>query len=99
LIPVEREIPATDSRTFLARLLPYRTLDDRIAGVVLNFVEITARKRNEAELQVRADELERFNRAAVGRELRMVELKKEINSLRAQLKEPSKYAVDEEPTS
>jgi two-component system CheB/CheR fusion protein len=93
LVPVEREVPANDGRTFLARLLPYRTLDDRIGGVVVNFVDITERRRIEAELRARAEELERFNRAAVGRELRMVELKKEINALLARLGQPAKYSI------
>jgi two-component system CheB/CheR fusion protein len=93
LIPMEREIAASDGRTFLVRLLPYRTLEDRIAGVVLNFVDITERKRAEAELQVRHAELERFNSATVGRELRMVELKKEINRLLVRLGETARYLI------
>jgi PAS domain S-box-containing protein len=53
-----------------------------------NIRDITERKRTEetlrqtyAELQAHAKELDRFNRVAVGRELRMVELKKEVNEL------------------
>jgi PAS domain S-box-containing protein len=45
---IEREVRATDGRDFLMRLLPYRTADDRIQGVVVTFVEITERKRAEA---------------------------------------------------
>jgi hypothetical protein len=37
LVPVEREVESGD-RFFLARLLPYRTTEDRIAGVVLTIV-------------------------------------------------------------
>ncbi|HKO51576.1 MAG TPA: chemotaxis protein CheB [Polyangiaceae bacterium] len=39
--PIEREIDAHDGRCFLARLLPYRTNDDQIAGLVLTFVDVT----------------------------------------------------------
>ncbi|WP_217475337.1 CheR family methyltransferase [Stutzerimonas stutzeri] len=50
---VEREISNLDGdRWYLARFLPYRTLDDRIQGAVLTFIDITARRR--AEEQVRA---------------------------------------------
>jgi two-component system CheB/CheR fusion protein len=55
LRPVERElrIEATDE-TFQARLRPYRTVDDRLDGVVITFVDITARKRNERQLEENA---------------------------------------------
>jgi len=55
---IEREIKSRDDRLYLARLLPYRSLEDRIDGVVLTFVEVTdlrdavdARRRIEAALQ------------------------------------------------
>ncbi|WP_413044302.1 CheR family methyltransferase [Pseudomonas sp. YJ42] len=52
---VEREIGNLDGdRCYLARFLPYRTLDDRIQGAVLTFIDITDRRR--AEEQVRAGE-------------------------------------------
>ena len=47
LVPVEREVGLPDGRWFLARLLPYRTLDDHIGGVVLTFIDITERKQAE----------------------------------------------------
>jgi two-component system, chemotaxis family, CheB/CheR fusion protein len=47
LVPVEREVGLPDGRWFLARLLPYRTMEDRIAGVVLSFIDITERKQAE----------------------------------------------------
>lgn len=52
---VEREISNRDgNRWYLARVLPYRTLDDRIQGAVLTFIDITDRRR--AEERVRAGE-------------------------------------------
>lgn len=42
---VEREVETQDDRSFLMRVLPYRTSDDRIDGVVMTFVEILERKR------------------------------------------------------
>jgi len=53
--------------------------------------DITERKRAEKELQERTDKLQRFHSLTVGRELKMVNLKKEINSLLEQLGQPGKY--------
>jgi PAS domain S-box-containing protein len=47
---IEREIGDNRNRTYLARLLPYRTTDDRIEGVILNFLDITKRKNFELAL-------------------------------------------------
>ncbi|GAB3767235.1 chemotaxis protein CheB [Ramlibacter monticola] len=47
LVPVEREVGHADGSWYLARLLPYRTFEDRIAGVVMSFVDITERKQAE----------------------------------------------------
>ncbi len=47
LVLVEREVGKAGGGWYLARLLPYRTTDDRIGGVVLTFLDITARKRAE----------------------------------------------------
>jgi PAS domain S-box-containing protein len=47
--------------------------------------DITARKKMEEELKKRNEELEKINKLAVGRELKMVELKKRIEDLESQL--------------
>jgi len=45
------------------------------------------------ELRASNDELEGFNRAMVGRELRMIELKQEINDLCSRLGEPPRHVT------
>jgi two-component system CheB/CheR fusion protein len=45
LVPIEREVAESGGRFFMARLLPYRTTEDRIAGVVLTFVDVTEREQ------------------------------------------------------
>ncbi|UCJ06270.1 PAS domain-containing protein [Chitinophaga pendula] len=51
---VEREIGAIDGRIFLMRVLPYRTEEDRINGVVLTFIDMTEHKK--AEIVLRENE-------------------------------------------
>ena len=49
LRPSESEIRGQNGRTYLARIHPYRTVEDRIDGAVLTYVDITARKAAEDE--------------------------------------------------
>ena len=49
------------------------------------------------ELRASNDELEGFNRVMVGREVRMIELKQEINELCGLLGEPPRHATDQLP--
>ncbi|MCD6062197.1 MAG: signal transduction histidine kinase [Flavipsychrobacter sp.] len=50
LQPVEREVVTSNGRFFHMRVLPYRTEEDRINGVVITFIDMTARKRAEYNL-------------------------------------------------
>jgi two-component system CheB/CheR fusion protein len=54
---IEREVRSSDGSWYLARLLPYRTVDDRIDGVVLTFVDITSRRLVEEQLREQAARL------------------------------------------
>jgi two-component system CheB/CheR fusion protein len=51
LVFKEREIATVDGRWFLVRILPYRTLDNRIDGVVITFVDVTTAKLLEGSLR------------------------------------------------
>lgn len=48
---IEREIASRSRRWFLMRLRPYRTVDDRIDGVVVTFVDVTDRRAAEEALR------------------------------------------------
>jgi len=48
---VERHLTASNGRSYLMRILPYRTTEDRIQGAVLTFVDITARTESEEHLR------------------------------------------------
>jgi len=56
---VERSVNARDGRWFTVRIMPYRTLDDRIDGVVITFADITVAKTLEAQLREKQAVLER----------------------------------------
>jgi two-component system CheB/CheR fusion protein len=49
---VESEMMTVDDRTYLMRVLPYRTTEDHIQGVVITFVEITRSKKAEIKLRI-----------------------------------------------
>jgi two-component system CheB/CheR fusion protein len=54
LVPIEREVQSTSGQWYMRRVLPYRTTDNRIEGVVVTFVDIT--RRREAEQRQREGE-------------------------------------------
>jgi PAS domain S-box-containing protein len=65
------------------------------AGVILGIngaaMDITERKHSEEALQVSRKKLETINQFLVGRELRMIELKKDIDELCTQLGQPRRF--------
>jgi hypothetical protein len=70
----------------------YKDVRGNVLGVFAAARDVTAQKRAEAEVAEqrtkeleRLAELERFQRLTVGRELKMIELKKEIEDLKKKL--------------
>ncbi len=51
LTPIEKSIEANNGRWFTVRIMPYRTTDERIDGVVITFANITIAKTLEAKLR------------------------------------------------
>jgi len=87
---------------------PIRNAAGTVVGASKIARDISNRKRNEgllrqqesalqqahAELQSRMRDLTRFNELAVGRELRILELKSEVNALREQLAQGPRYSLE-----
>jgi two-component system CheB/CheR fusion protein len=59
LIYIQKHIPARNERWFSIRIMPYRTFDDRIDGLVITFINLTDLKQVELKLQ----ETEQMNRS------------------------------------
>jgi len=49
LIFIEKQIPGKDGQWFSTRIMPYRTFEDRIDGLVITFINISELKRVEEE--------------------------------------------------
>ncbi len=76
-------------------LLTQGDASGRVIGTEGFVRDITERKRAEELLAKKLNELERFNRSMAGRELRMVELKREVNELLGAAGQLPKYRIHE----
>ena len=57
LVPKEAQVQASDGRWYNMRVLPYRTVENVIAGVVMTFADITAIKQLEESLRQQQETL------------------------------------------
>ncbi len=91
------EIDAFDGQKKIILNYTAPVLDEQgnIQGAIVVNQDITARKKAEDALKAKMDELERFHKLMVGREITMVELKKEVNDLLNQLGKHRKYKIVE----
>jgi PAS domain S-box-containing protein len=82
--------------TFLLKLGPeFGPGGGEVEYVLGVSTDITDRKRTEQALRATNEELQRFNNAAVDRELRVIGLKGEVNELLAKAGLPRRYSVDD----
>jgi two-component system CheB/CheR fusion protein len=51
LIPIQREVSGKDGRWYDVRMRPYRTVDDKIDGVVISIIDVTDRRAMEEALR------------------------------------------------
>ena len=79
---IEREVQKGEEQWYLVRLLPYRTDDDKIDGVVITFIDITDRIQTENELREREQELQTLTESL---EKKVGERTQEIRELSSEL--------------
>jgi len=91
---VEEVVPVGGQpRVCMSHMFPVLAKDGTVRYICRISLDITERKRADAALQARNAELERFNRAVVGRELDMIELKRQVNELSRQLGRAAPFSL------
>ena len=80
LASTEREVHGKDGNWYLTRLKPYRTVEDKIDGVVVTFVDIGERRRvedalreSESRMRILVGELQHRTRNLIGVVMAMVD--------------------------
>ena len=87
---VEHQVRCRDGSRKTVLLSRMRLGDE----MVLAAIDISARKLAEEEIRHHNEELQRFDSAAIGRELDMIRLKREINALLQELGRAPAYDLD-----
>lgn len=75
----------------LVMISPVRQSDGGVTHYLAVMEDITQRKRVEMQLAEKLDELRRWYDATMGREMRVLELKREVNELLGQIGQPPRY--------
>jgi PAS domain S-box-containing protein len=90
--PVDFE-DVRDGMVFHNFYYPVQDKTGAIMGVAIFAQDITERKHMEEDLKRNVEELEQFSKLAIGREIKMIQLKQEINELRGQSDQSEKYEI------
>jgi two-component system CheB/CheR fusion protein len=57
LVPTEKDVQTVEGLWYTMRIHPYRTIENKIEGAVISFIDITERRRAEDALQKAFDEI------------------------------------------
>jgi PAS domain S-box-containing protein len=82
-----------DGMVFHHLYYPVQDKTGAIIGVAIFAQDITERRHMEDEMKRNVEELEQFSKLAIGREIKMIQLKQEVNTLRGQLGQIEKYKI------
>jgi PAS domain S-box-containing protein len=91
-LPFEFEFPTAEgNRIFVSTLVPERNAAGEVETVLSVVVDITTQRRGEQALKAQLEELRGWHEAMLGRESRIMELKREVNDLRERMGQPPRY--------
>jgi PAS domain S-box-containing protein len=92
-IPEEKIDTPQGTRILHTKKIPLLDENKNVTHLLGISEDITEKRKTEQEIIAKSQELEKFNQFAIGRELKMTELKKEVNELLKKLDEKPKYDV------
>jgi len=69
--------------------------NDKVTNVIVQAIDLTDRIQSEEKIQKQLEELKRYNSTMVDREIRMIQLKREINDYCSKLNLPPQYSIPE----
>jgi PAS domain S-box-containing protein len=90
-LELKRKNPLGQESSLLLTLSPIKGPGGEIIGVSGIGNDISERQAQENKLKEQMDELQEWHRSTVGRELKMIELEKEVNTLLVELKRQPRY--------
>ena len=82
-----------DGMVFHHVYYPVQDKTGAVIGVAIFAQDITERRHLEDEMKRNVEELEQFSKVAIGREIKMIQLKQEVNEILRQLGQVEKYKI------
>ncbi|MFA5114330.1 MAG: PAS domain S-box protein [Candidatus Margulisiibacteriota bacterium] len=90
-LEVTRQNKAGRALCLLVTISPIKAGTDEVIGLSAIANDITERKRSEDKLREQMKELQEWHQVTVGREMKMIELEKEVDALLTELHRTPKY--------
>ena len=95
LIPVEHEVKDQAGRWYLTRILPYRSTNNRIEGVVITFVDTTERRRIEQVMRESEEHLRLIMNSATDYVIFTMDMERKITDWNAGAERILGYSKEE----
>ncbi|MDP8213441.1 MAG: PAS domain-containing protein [Candidatus Zapsychrus exili] len=91
-VQIEEDVPHDDGmHHYVSIKFPLCDDSGKLIAVCGMSTDITERKKSEKDMQIYVEELEFYKKVTVEREIKLIELKKEVNTLYKKLGQTDKY--------